>query len=173
MRNNGELYCFDNSEKPNRGKWLISESYPAKAGNLVVENRSQGRMFSSCNCKERSKITKFQRKHDTDSIKILPFRMTPAPKVFMKILKTVLAVLRFWYSEHQLWIMAMAQNKKTVWLWSRDVMRQGSGSTPVQVMTCCLTAPNHYMNRCRLIIREVLWHSPECHFTEYILDIYS
>ena len=37
--------------------------------------------------------------------------------------------------------------------------RQGSRSTLVQVMACCLTAPSHYLNQCWLIITEVLWHS--------------
>ena len=32
-------------------------------------------------------------------------------------------------------------------------------------MTCCLTAPSHYLNQCWLPISEVLWHSPESNFT--------
>ena len=33
-----------------------------------------------------------------------------------------------------------------------------SGSTLAQVMVCCLTAPNHYLNQCCLLIGEFLWH---------------
>ena len=34
-------------------------------------------------------------------------------------------------------------------LWPSDaVWRQGSTSTLVQVMACCLTAPSHYLNQC-------------------------
>ena len=39
-----------------------------------------------------------------------------------------------------------------------------SGSTLVQVMACCLMAPNHYLNQCWLIISKVLRHSPEGNF---------
>ena len=35
-----------------------------------------------------------------------------------------------------------------------------SGSTLVQVMACCLTAPSHYLKQCWLIISEVWWQSP-------------
>ena len=45
-------------------------------------------------------------------------------------------------------------------LWSSDtIWCQRSGSTLVQVMACCLTAPSHYLNQNWLIIREVNWHS--------------
>ena len=45
-------------------------------------------------------------------------------------------------------------------LWPSDAMcRQRSGSTLVQVMASCLTAPSHYLNQCWLIISEVQWHS--------------
>ena len=41
-------------------------------------------------------------------------------------------------------------------LWPSDaIWRQRSGSTLAQVMVCCLTAPNHYLNQCWLIISEV------------------
>ena len=43
--------------------------------------------------------------------------------------------------------------------WCRSV------STLVQVMTCCITAPSHYLNQCWLIISEVLCHSPEGIYT--------
>ena len=31
-------------------------------------------------------------------------------------------------------------------------------------MACCLTAPNHYLKQCWLLISKVLWHSPENNF---------
>ena len=41
-------------------------------------------------------------------------------------------------------------------LWPSDpIWRQRSGSILAQVMACCLTALNHYLNQCRLIISEV------------------
>ena len=30
--------------------------------------------------------------------------------------------------------------------------------------TCCLTAPNHYLTQCRIVIKIVLWHSLESNF---------
>ena len=38
---------------------------------------------------------------------------------------------------------------------SDAIWRQRSGSTLAQVMTCCLTAPSHYLNQCWLIIIKV------------------
>ena len=38
------------------------------------------------------------------------------------------------------------------------------GSTLAQVMAWCLMAPSHYQNQCWLIIRDILWHSPENNF---------
>ena len=46
------------------------------------------------------------------------------------------------------------------------IWRQRSGSTFAQVMACCLTAPSHYLNQCRLIISEVQWHSYQGNFTK-------
>ena len=52
-------------------------------------------------------------------------------------------------------------------LWPSDVIwRQVPRSTLAQVMACCLTAPSHYLNQYWLMIREVLWHSPDSNFTE-------
>ena len=49
--------------------------------------------------------------------------------------------------------------------WPSDaIWRHRSGSTLVQVMACCLTAPNHYLNQCWLPISEVFWHSPDSNF---------
>ena len=51
-------------------------------------------------------------------------------------------------------------------LWHSDtIWCQGSGSTLAQVMACCQMAPSHYLNQCRLINTDVLWHASECNFT--------
>ena len=50
------------------------------------------------------------------------------------------------------------------WPWDA-IWWQRSDSTLTQVMACCLTAPSHYLNQCWLLIRKVLWHSPESNFT--------
>ena len=51
-------------------------------------------------------------------------------------------------------------------LWpSGAIWRQGSRSTLVQVKACCLTAPSHYLNQCRLTITKVQWCSSEGNFT--------
>ena len=50
-------------------------------------------------------------------------------------------------------------------LWPSDaIWLQGSWSTLVQVMVCCLTAPSHYLNQCWLIITKVQWCSSEGNF---------
>ena len=50
-------------------------------------------------------------------------------------------------------------------LWPSDpIWRQGSRSTLVQVMVCCLTAPSHYLNQCWLIITKAQWCSSEGNF---------
>ena len=41
-----------------------------------------------------------------------------------------------------------------------------SGSTLVQVMACCLTAPSHYLNQC-WVVSKVQWHSFDGNFTRY------
>ena len=41
------------------------------------------------------------------------------------------------------------------------IWRWRSWSTLVQVMACCLAAPDHYLNQCWLIINKVLRHSSE------------
>ena len=47
-------------------------------------------------------------------------------------------------------------------------------STSVQVMAWCLATPSRYLNQCRLIICEVLWHSPKMNLknTNFILRPY-
>ena len=50
-------------------------------------------------------------------------------------------------------------------LWPGDaIWRHKSGSTLVQVMACCLTAPSHYLNQCWPVISEVPWHSAKSNF---------
>ena len=44
-------------------------------------------------------------------------------------------------------------------------MHQITLSSLVQVMAWSHQAPSHYLNQCWLIIKGVLWHSPECNFT--------
>ena len=47
-------------------------------------------------------------------------------------------------------------------LWPGDaIWRHGTRSTLAQVMTCCLTAPSHYLDQCWLVIVEVPWHSSQ------------
>ena len=44
-------------------------------------------------------------------------------------------------------------------LWHGDAISQHrSGSTLAHVMTCCLTAPSHYLNQWSFLINEVLWY---------------
>ena len=51
-------------------------------------------------------------------------------------------------------------------LWPGDaIWRLRPGSTLVQVMACCRTAPSHYLNQCWLIINKVKWHSSDSNFT--------
>ena len=48
---------------------------------------------------------------------------------------------------------------------SKDILRHISGPALAQVMTCCLTAPRHYLNQWCLLINEVLQHSAESNCT--------
>ena len=50
-------------------------------------------------------------------------------------------------------------------LWPSGVIwRQIFRPIVVQVMACCMMAPNHYMNPCLLIIGKILWHSFQWQF---------
>ena len=49
----------------------------------------------------------------------------------------------------------------------------GPGRCSLKVMACCLMAPSNYLNQCRLIITEVLKHTPESNFTGYVQGRYS
>ena len=53
-------------------------------------------------------------------------------------------------------------------LWRSDAI----WPTLVRIMACCLTAPIYYLNQYQLIIRVVLWHSPEANFTGNAQDTY-
>ena len=52
-----------------------------------------------------------------------------------------------------------------------DAICQGSRSALVQEMTCCLTAPSHYLNQCWLILTKVQWCSSEGNFAWYLIAI--
>ena len=66
--------------------------------------------------------------------------------------------------------------------YNKDVVRKcgllmtheniGFYSKSVQVMACCLTAPNPYLDWCWLIINKVLWDSPQGNFTGNVQDMY-
>ena len=44
-------------------------------------------------------------------------------------------------------------------LWQCENIWQKSGWTLVEIMTCCLTAPSHYLNQCWLLICGAQYHS--------------
>ena len=46
------------------------------------------------------------------------------------------------------------------------IWRHSFGSTLVEVMACCLTAPSHYLNQFSLIINKVQWYSSNGNFTK-------
>ena len=46
-----------------------------------------------------------------------------------------------------------------------DMMWHRSGSTLAQIMACCLMAPNHYLQQCRLLITKAQGHSSDGSFT--------
>ena len=51
-------------------------------------------------------------------------------------------------------------------LWPSDaIWRQGSRSTLVQVVACCLMAPSHYLNQCWPVISKIQLHSSDGNFT--------
>ena len=63
---------------------------------------------------------------------------------------------------------------------SDTIWRHRSWSTLAQVMACCLTAPSHYLNQCRLIISKVqcnslraIWQdiTPATNLTEFTVKI--
>ena len=57
-------------------------------------------------------------------------------------------------------------------LWPSDaIWQEGSRSTLVQVMACCLMAPSHYLNQCWLIVTKVQWCSSEGNFAWDITSI--
>ena len=67
----------------------------------------------------------------------------PSVQEFLKLLT--------WYHLFHPWLPTTINT-----LWSSDaIWCNRSGSTLVQVMTCCLAAPSHYLNQCWLIINSV------------------
>ena len=74
------------------------------------------------------------------------------------------AVISFSILKSSLFIFPIASASFLFWskdksLWLSDaIWRHGYGSTLAQVIACCLTAPNHYLNKCWLIIVKVPWH---------------
>ena len=57
-------------------------------------------------------------------------------------------------------------------LWPSDaIWWHKSLSTLAQVMVCCLSAPNHNLNQCWLVIKDVLWHSWESNFTRSAYEL--
>ena len=57
-------------------------------------------------------------------------------------------------------------SKRGHWWPTQGIRRHNTLSNLVQVMPCCLTGPDHYLNQCWLIIRDDFWHSRESNFTE-------
>ena len=58
-------------------------------------------------------------------------------------------------------------------LWSSDaIWRHRSELTLARIMSCCLTASNHYLNKSCFIIESVLWHSTGRNFTRTVHDLY-
>ena len=58
-------------------------------------------------------------------------------------------------------------------LWPSDaIWLHKSGSPLVQEMACSLMAPSHCLNQCCLMIKGILWHTPESNFTrsEYVFN---
>ena len=64
------------------------------------------------------------------------------------------------------WSRILLHIANVISLWPSDaIWPQGSRSTLVQVMACCLTATSHYLNQCWLVITKVHWCSSEGNFT--------
>ena len=86
----------------------------------------------------------------------------PGTNVLMDIKAYSFRRLQSWGMGCHYWLVQQSINSfwpsDTIWL-------HISGSTLVQVMTCCLMAPRHYLNQRSLIISEVPWHEPERNFT--------
>ena len=58
------------------------------------------------------------------------------------------------------------KNQQYISLWpSNAISQQSSGSTLVEVMACCLTAPSHYLNQRWIIINEVQWYASDGNLT--------
>ena len=71
---------------------------------------------------------------------------------------------KIWYFTHRFFMCQQIQCEGNS-LWPSDIIwRHKSGSTLAHVMACCLTAPSHYLNQCRLTISKVQWHPSESNF---------
>ena len=49
--------------------------------------------------------------------------------------------------------------------WRITILTHCGLPTPYDNIDLCLTAPSHCVNQCWLIIKGVLWYTPECNFT--------
>ena len=63
------------------------------------------------------------------------------------------------------------QQKCSKSLFSHSATRAWGQMSLAQVLACCLIAPSHCLMQCRLIISELMWHSPEDSFIGYDRDI--
>ena len=82
------------------------------------------------------------------------------------ILSAASEELRWWFS--LMWCQVIINS-----LWHSDaIWHHRYGSTLVQVMDCCLTAPSHYLNQWWCIIAGVWWHSPEGNIVRNAIEIY-
>ena len=62
---------------------------------------------------------------------------------------------------------------KYCWTISDAVRSLRSGSTLAQVIACCLIAHGHYLDHRWLLIKDVLWHSPDSNFTRSAHELKS
>ena len=69
-----------------------------------------------------------------------------------------------WYEFQAIGIYQFIGPRVAIW-------RHRSGSTPGQVMACCLTSPNHYLNQCWVLISGVLFHSQSYLFCNKFDDL--
>ena len=77
------------------------------------------------------------------------------PNILMQwkeLLNIPILIFIFFISKHQ---------RVNSWWPSDPKWRQASWSTLVQVMTCHLTAPSHYLSQSWVTLSEVFWYSPK------------
>ena len=74
-------------------------------------------------------------------------------------------VLRTCFTLLVLWLALVNSTNNLNSLWPSDaIWWEGSRLILVQVMTCCPTAPSHYLDQCWHIITKVQWYSSEGNF---------